>query len=168
MVIISPERINETSPYKVSAAKSENTVKFTTEFGVSYAVGFEYTDILSCSETYEFAITNLNNKRSPSDHKLRETIMAIIHDFFLTRATAMLYICDTGDGKQAMRDRLFRFWAATNPKYKAFSMWTGSVVDEDGVLNYATIILRNDHPKRREVMEEFLCTVDTLNSKPKM
>jgi len=47
-------------------------------------------------------------------------------------------------------------------------MWTGSVVDEDGVLNYATIILRNDHPKRREVMEEFLCTVDTLNSKPKM
>lgn len=98
MVSISPERINKTSPYKVAAARNEYSVKFTTDYGVSYVVGFEYTDILSCTETYEFAITNLNQKNSPNDPKLRDTIMAVIFDFFLSSNTAMLYICETGDG----------------------------------------------------------------------
>lgn len=38
--------------------------------------------------------------------------------------------------------------------------------DEDGATNFAMLILRKDHPKRREVMEEFITTVDMLNNKP--
>lgn len=166
MVSILPERINKTAPYKVERGKDERTVKFTTDFNVTYVVGFEYTDILLCAETYEFAITNFNHKKSPRDSKLRDTIMAIVLDFFLSCNTAMLYICETGDNKQSMRNRLFSYWAATNPQFKFFSLWTASVVDEDGTYNYATLVLRNDHPRRREVIEEFTTTVDMLNDKP--
>lgn len=166
MVNISVERINEKSPYKVEKASLQGYVSFVTDFGVSYVVGFEYTDMLHCAETYEFIITNTNHKKSPRDPKLRDTIMAIIFDFFLASNMAMLYMCETGDDRQSMRNRLFSYWAELNPRYRDFSVWTASVIDEDGALNYATLILRNDHPKRREVVEEFTSTVDMLNDKP--
>ena len=43
---------------------------------------------------------------------------------------------------------------------------TSSVVDEDGVTNYATIIVRNDNPRLVEVIAEFTSTISLLNQKP--
>lgn len=166
MVSISAERINATSPYKVSMSKDQGFVVFTTDSDVNYRVGFEPLDVMTSSEVYQFYIINVNRKQSPRDPKLRDTIMAIIYDFFLSSNTAMLYICETGDMKQSMRERLFRYWASANPKHTQFSIWTASVLDEAGVMNYATLILRNDHPKRKEVVEEFTDTVNMLNNKP--
>lgn len=55
----------------------------------------------------EFSIININNKRSPRDHNVRDTIIAIVENFFQENQDVMLYICETGDGKQSMRRRLF-------------------------------------------------------------
>ena len=60
--------------------------------------------------TYQFSIINFNNKKSPRDPKVRETIIAIIENFFMESQEVMLYICETGDGKQSMRSRLFEYW----------------------------------------------------------
>ena len=43
--------------------------------------------------------------------KLRQTIIAIIEEFFEANGNeAMLYITETGDGKQMFRNRLFIRW----------------------------------------------------------
>lgn len=165
MVTLSVERINRTSPYKVSEG-SVGFVEFKTDSGVVYSVGFVPTDLFISAETYQFYLTNVNNKKSPRDVKLRNTIMAVVLDFFLSSDTAMLYICDTGDMRQSMRARLFRFWASGYSQYDQFSVTSGSVTDEDGVRNYATLIIRNDHPKKKEVVNEFMDTIQTLNEKP--
>ena len=44
---------------------------------------------------------------SPSDAAVRETIICIIEEFFLSSPNIMLYICETGDERQAQRTRLF-------------------------------------------------------------
>ena len=46
---------------------------------------------------YEFNIVNTNNRTSPRDPKVRDTVLTFIYDFFQTREAAMLYICETGD-----------------------------------------------------------------------
>lgn len=59
---------------------------------------------------FQLVIVNVDNMPSPRDRKLRETIVAIVEGFFSINNEAMLYICETGDGKQAMRNRLFQYW----------------------------------------------------------
>lgn len=78
----------------------------------------------------------------------------------------MLYICDTGDGRQEMRSRLFRHWLVDCSLYDNMATLSGSVTDEEGVKNFATIIVRNDHPKLDEILKEFKEAIQTLNDKP--
>ena len=40
------------------------------------------------------------------------------------------------------------------------------VVDEEGIVNFATLILRNDNPLLAEVVAEFSESVQLLNQKP--
>lgn len=166
MVTLSIENINKTSPYKVIAASKRNAVKFMTDFGVKYIVGFDTSDLLDCAETYQFYITNVNKLASPSDPKLRETIIAIASDFFASSNEAMIYICDTGDGRQALRNRLFKHWLVDCPQYNNMATLSGEVVDEEGVTNFASLVVRNDHPKIYEILKEFTQTIQLLNAKP--
>lgn len=166
MVNLSVNKINAVSPYKVEPIRNSGCVVFKTDFGVEYIVGFDLTEVLVCAETYQFYITNVNNRKSLSDPKLRETIIAVISDFFESSNTAMLYICDTGDGRQEMRSRLFKHWIVDCPLYDNMATLSGSVIDEDGVKNFATIVVRNDHPKLDDILKEFKIAIQTLNNKP--
>lgn len=49
MVSLSVERINAVAPYQVTEARRENTVKFETDYGVQYFVGFDSSDFLLCA-----------------------------------------------------------------------------------------------------------------------
>lgn len=40
------------------------------------------------------------------------------------------------------------------------------VVDADGVVNYATMILRNDNPRFAQVVEEYTQSIQLLSQKP--
>lgn len=80
--------------------------------------------------------------------------------------TTLLYICDTGDGKQRLRSRLFEWWFSAYSKKALYTSVTSSVVDEDGITNYATIIVRNDNPRIVEIIAEFTSTISLLNQKP--
>ena len=47
--------------------------------------------------------------------KVRETILAIVEEFFAKNNAAFLYICDTSGGMQKMRNRLFKNTGTANP-----------------------------------------------------
>jgi hypothetical protein len=159
--------INKRAPYHVNATDANNNIDFVTDYGVQYIVGFDKDDTSLSFVTYQFFITNANNIKSPRDPKLRKTITAILEVFFQQNNEALLYICETGDGKQSMRSRLFEFWYNHYEGRKILMFLEASVVDADGVVNYTALLIRKDHPQLTEIVTEYTNTVKLLNDKPK-
>ena len=78
----------------------------------------------------------------------------IIEEFFSHKEVAMLYICDTSDGRQASRDRLFRIWFDTYIHNESFSLYTESVMIEK-TRYYSSVLLRKDNPKLIQILKSF-------------
>lgn len=102
--------INASAPYEVYWHETSRTYRFKSDFGVVLAIGFDDDDIIENAESYIFSIINVNKIPSPRDLKMRDTVMLIIENFFNMNEAALLYICESGDGKQHMRSRLFEYW----------------------------------------------------------
>ena len=123
-------------------------------------------DILLSQNSYQLIIANINNHKSPRDRKVRDTIIAIVDEFFRNNNSTLLYICEIGDSRQSMRSRLFEYWFSTYKRKALFTMISSSIVDEEGVVNFATIILRNDNPNLSEIIAEFTESIQLLSQKP--
>ena len=87
-------------------------------------------------------------------------------EFFATNQAAMLYICETGDGKQGMRSRLFTYWFSTYEYNSKYSLHTTCINDEEGIPNFAALVIRNDNPHIVEIVCEFVETAKALQQKP--
>ncbi len=162
---LSVEHINNRAPYWVEATNEGRFFHFFTDNGIHYSVKFDKDDVLLSQEAYQLIIININNQKSPRDSKVRDTIITIIEEFFNRNNSTLLYICETGDNKQSMRSRLFDYWFSTYNRKGLFSILSSSIVDEDGVVNFATIILRNDNPHLSDIITEFSEAIQLLNEK---
>lgn len=78
----------------------------------------------------------------------------------------MLYICETGDGMQKMRNRLFQFWFGVYVDSSEYLFLPQVVYDEENNENYAALIIRRDNPNFNDLVTEFTNTITLLNSKP--
>lgn len=163
---LSVQYINNKAPYKVNYASNRAFVTFVTEYDVQYFVGFEYDDTSLSFDSYQLVIINTNNKKSPRDIKVKETIIAIIESFFEDNTNVLLYICETGDRKQKMRSRLFEYWFASYMNKELFIMLSATVKDEEGLINHAAIIVRTDNPLMPQIVADFSKTVSLLNQDP--
>lgn len=65
-----------------------------------------------------------------------------------------------------MRQRLFEAWFSGYNHKMLFTKLSSSLVDADGVLNFASVIVRNDNPLLQEVLTEFMETANLLSQKP--
>lgn len=166
MQSLSLEHINEKSSYQVEPTDKDGFYQFFTNGGVHYFIGFMEDDVLFVKNSYQLIIANLNNHKSPRDCKVRDTIVSIVDEFFNRNNSTLLYICETGDDKQRMRSRLFEYWFSTYNRKALFTMMSSSIVDADGIVNFATIILRNDNPHLSEVVTEFTESIQLLSQKP--
>lgn len=151
-------RINANSPYIVELDFSTGLFKFVSDFGVSFSVAFEKDELLQSGESYQFALTNYEGTKSPRDSKVRETVMCIV--------AALLYICETGDGMQKMRSRLFSYWFSVYAENDDFLFLPQVVYDEEENENYAALIIRRDNPLFNDLVSEFTNTIALLNGKP--
>lgn len=79
-------RINEQSPYEVWQT-SEGDFNFQTDFDVFYRISFRIEQTIWDDGAYEFSIINQNQRSSPNDKKVRDTIFLIIEEFF----TSMIF-----------------------------------------------------------------------------
>lgn len=166
MTPLSLDKINLISPYEVQMVLTPNTYRFVTEYGVEIAISFDLDDILESGESYMFNITNVNKQRSPRDIKVRDTVISIIDNFFEVNSVALLYICETGDRKQAMRNRLFDSWFAYANSQEQYVIMVTNIRDMEGVDNYAAMILRKDNPKFVDYVSEFNSTINMFRVKP--
>ena len=166
MNVLSVEKINTITPYKVKLYEQDGSYRFETEHHVKLAVSFMYDDMIIQDGAYQLIIANLNNRKSPRDYKVKNTIMPIVEEFFDKNQAALLYICSTGDGKQTMRSRLFGHWFEASRNKVSYSTMSSSLVDSDGVVNEATIIVRNDNQNMVRLINEFSETAQLLSHKP--
>lgn len=163
---LSVDSINYRAPYRVAMGETAISYCFTTDYDVDYSIDFIDDDLINSDESYQLIIANLNNKKSPRDHKIKDTVLAVVEEFFQKNESTLLYICETGDSKQSMRSRLFEYWFATYEHKAQYTVVSSSIVDEEGVVNYATLIVRNDNPRLLQVISEFSESISLLSQKP--
>ena len=93
---------------------------------------------------------------------MRNTIFAIVEEFFdVNGDEAMLYLADTGDGKQAFRNNLFIRWFNLYEHRDNFIIKTAEGI-MDGEMNFLAIISRKDNPRLNMVIEQFEETISFL------
>lgn len=160
------DRINHLAPYRVWLSESDGSFRFVSDFNIEFVIDFMEDDLLKSALSYQLLIGNIGNKKSPRDLKVRDTILIIIEDFFMNNQSALLYICETGDGKQMARGRLFAYWFESSAMRRLFTTISSTLLDEDGIENTATLIIRNDNPNLHLLVAEFSQTIRFLSEKP--
>lgn len=164
MKLLDVSAINVSAPYTVWNV-TNNYYYFKTDYGVLYKIGFMDDDTIWESGAYQFLIINENNAASPSDPKLKNTVFCIVEAFFRANPDILLYLCETGDGKQAIRNRLFMRWFKEYSSHHLFYFDTVEMQSE-GVDNFAAIIVQKSNPELNAIISEFNEVVATLKDKP--
>lgn len=157
-------RINELSPYEVWQT-STGDFNFQTDFGVLYRISFRIEQTIWDDGAYEFSIINQNQKASPNDKKLRDTICIIIEEFFNSNPDILIYQCETGDNRQAMRDRLFIRWFKESEHSDRYYIKVSTVTAEK-VKNFTAIIVQKDNPQLETIIKDFDEFIGFLQNKP--
>lgn len=154
MLKLSANIINETSPYKVISC-GESSFVFVTDHGVKYEISFVVDYTLGIDNSYQLCIDNVENKTQPRDIKVRDTIVEIIKEFFNSNEVSLLYICDTSDGRQKVRDRIFRIWFEEKASHELYTLIPASI-EVDGEEYFASLIIRNNHPQYEAISSAFI------------
>ena len=156
--------INRLAPYKVW---TENGHDYLVETGTHllFRVGFMDDYSIWPTGTYQFFIINESHRPSPNDEKLKATVFRIIEAFFAANPDILLYICETGDGRQALRSRLFVRWFSTYSRRDDYVMQTAEV-QEGKTRNFAALIVQKSNPRLNEILAEFDETISILTDKP--
>lgn len=139
---------------------------FRTDHGGLFKIAFMPDDTIWDNGAYQFVIVNENNVPSPNDVKVKQTIFCIIEDFFRLNAEILLYLCETGDGKQEFRNKLFMRWFREYSDKNLYYFDTVTLPD-DGIDNFAAIIVQKSNPRFNEIVDEFHKVVNILKNKPK-
>ena len=91
-----------------------------------------------------------------------------IEEFFdVNGDDTMLYLAETGDRKQAFRNRLFVRWFNIYERRELFIMKTAEG-KMDGIMNFIAIISKRNNPNLPQVIEEFNETVSFLFDPPEI
>jgi len=140
------ENINLHSPYRVWQTQEDSHYYFQTDTGIQYDILFSPDTSIINSGAYTIDIVNRQHVISPVDVKLRQTITAIIEEFFEANGNeVMLYVTETGDGKQMFRNRLFVRWFNLYNLHDKFIIRTAEG-RMDGQDNFMAIFVRKENP----------------------
>ncbi len=156
--------INRLSPYKVWTENGRDYF-VETSHDMLFRIGFMDDFSIWSTGAYQFTINNESQQPSPNDPKLKNTIFRIIEAFFAANPDILLYICDTGDGKQEFRSILFVRWFNSYAKRDEYLMKTAEVQEGD-TKNFAALIVQKNNPRIDEIVAEFEETIYILTNKP--
>ena len=156
--------INRLAPYKVWTENGRDYL-VETNYDLLFKIGFMDDYSIWQSGAYQFYINNESHRPSPNDEKLKATVFRIIEAFFAANPDILLYICETGDGRQAFRSRLFIRWFNNYAGRDAYVLQTAEV-QEGKTKNFAALIVQKSNPRLKEILAEFDETISILTNKP--
>ncbi len=144
--------INKLAPYGVRL--EDGQYRFHTDHDIAYIIDFEKEEIFEKVPAYWFGIVNRSHKPSPNDPKVRATIICIIEEFFRVNPDILLYMCDSANDQQAMRNRLFLRWFSGYEQQKQYVIQTAQIIDE-GIESYVALIIQRSNPYLETILQEF-------------
>lgn len=153
MLSFNLESLKKKVPYPLTF-EGEGTFSFETEAGRHYSIGFIEDYTFERDDCYQFFMVTPNAGAYSSDDAIRETVVALIEEFFRLNDAAILYICDTSDGRQAARSRLFRSWYERYEDRLMFQCKTAEF-EVDGIWYFATILLKKQGIVSAEITQLF-------------
>lgn len=162
MIRFSLSEINRMAPYEIMLVDGDFT--FCTDLNIHYSVSFtEEMELGGCC-SYQIIIRKIEDTRSPHDPKVETTILAIVNEFFRSNLEILLYLCDSSDGREASRNRLFMHWFEKNAEPGRFTIKQAHTeIEGQGI--FIAIIVENRNPKLKAITEEFDFAAKTLTSK---
>lgn len=163
MIRLSLQHINAKSPYEVKEAGGG--YEFRTEGGILYRIRFLEENPIGGCDTYQFAISKIDNVRSPHDPNISAITFIIIDEFFSEYENVLLYYCDSADHREAGRNRLFIRWFEKAAHPNRFTIRTTHATVEGQEL-YVAIIVENRNSRLKAITNEFDSTVAALTDKP--
>ena len=96
----------------------------------------------------------MEEAKSRHDPKVEATILAIIHEFFRSNLEILLYLCDTSDGREAYRNRLFLTWFDHYAENHLFTIRQAHAeIEGEGL--FFCIIIDNRNPKLKDIVDDF-------------
>ena len=155
--------LNKISPYML---ESSGTCSFTfvTEQGKKYEIGFIQDLMISDEGVFQFFITTEDKFKTVLDRKIQQTVLVVLEEFFKNEGVVLDYICATEDHRQASRDRMFHQWFE-NSLGKDHYCLRRMNIDIDGTEYFASVIMRNDNPRFKAMMEAIDCFVEDFQDK---
>lgn len=143
-------------PYKYTVSDGE--YRFKTESGIEYFAYFLDLSVYG-PDFYTFSFEKLEDpsetgltKKQPGRFVL-DTICQILADFFNKKTNAMLFVCDSSDGRAEGRRRLF------SQKYNSVNDGSFERIDRNGKTElypiYSSLIFRKDNPNKKVLIEAF-------------
>lgn len=153
MRLLDIDRISSLAPYDVCYDEG-GAILFCTDYGVEYAVTFD-DDANPYFTAYWFNLINVNNRTSPGDPKIPQTVICIIEEFFRQNPDILLYMCSTEGGKQGQRARLFLRWFNGAEQQKRYVARSFEVRGEGNRNEYVAIIVQRSNPKLDEIIATF-------------
>ena len=160
MITLSLDRINAKSPYEVS--ESHGGLEFCTSLGIRYRIRFILENEIGGCETYQFAISKLDDVRSKHDPNVSAVTFIVIDEFFSENDDVLLYYCDSTDHREAGRNRLFIRWFEQAASPNRFTIRTANAIVEGQGL-YVAIIVENRNPLLQSILADFDMTSSMLS-----
>ena len=153
MIKFSLKHILEHSPYELALSGDE--FMFQTDLGIHYSISFSKEDIvLGGCVTYQLIIRKIEEVKSQHDSKVEATILSIIREFFRSNLEVMLYLCDTSDGREETRNRLFLSWFERYAQNNQFTICKAHTkIEGEGL--FFCIVVENRNPKLKAITEDF-------------
>jgi hypothetical protein len=147
-------------PYKVTIIK-HHYFEFTTTTGIRYACFFlsyseyfkHYKEVAGNIYSFNIEVIDSKKKQLAIDERTGLTIVEIVKKFLEALENAVVYVCDTSDGRELLRKRKFDIWFR---KYD-----DGTIIKVDGHISvpnfniYNAILIHKDNPKKNRFIEVF-------------
>ena len=147
-------------PYRITIVQ-HNYFEFTTVAGTRYACYFlsyseyfkEFKEVAGSIFSFNVDVLERRGKGTAFDERTGFTIVEIIKRFLQSLGNAVVYVCDTSDGRELLRKRKFDLWFR---KYD-----DGTIIKVDGHIAvpnfniYNAILIHKDNPKKNRFIEVF-------------
>lgn len=144
--LLNPFEINEVEKFDYT---------FVSRDGIKYRVFFSplqdyYPEL---PNTYSFSIEPEDRTPHPFDRRIAMTVVAILERFFQNDENAMIMICDTLDGKERKRRKLFDRWFKMFNNGRLIKMDAAGSVDQYEL--FLSIYFTKTNPNKEQLKVAF-------------
>lgn len=145
---------NLLNPFEISEVERFD-YSFVSRDGIKYRVFF--SPLQECypelPNTYSFSIEPEDRTPHPFDRRIAMTVVAILERFFRNNENAMIMICDTLDGKERKRRKLFDRWFKMYNDGRLIKMDAAGSVDQYEL--FLSIYFTKTNPNKEQLKVAF-------------